>query len=740
MKGIITIILTVATAMSVYADGVERKVDSLLRTMSLEQKLGQLNQLDGRVPVETLIPMLLKGELSSIMNITDPEIVNRLQRVAVEQSESHIPVLFARDVVHGFRTTLPIPLGMAATFDDALVGQGARISAVEATRQGVKWAFAPMIDISRDPRWGRIAESFGEDSYLSSRMAIAVVNGYQGASLADKHSMAACAKHFVGYGAVEGGRDYNSTYIPERSLRDLYLPPFKSAFDAGCASVMTSFNDNNGLPTSANKFLLDSILRREWGFDGVVVSDWGAVSELINHGIAADKAQAASLAINAGVDVDMSSKSYITSLSRLVASGDVSMSTLDEAVRRVLRLKFRLNLFDAPYTDVSQPTKAYSAEHRSVAKKLAEESVVMLKNDNDILPLGSAVKRVLVVGPLADAPHDQLGTWNMDGDVDSTRTPLKALRELYGKRVEVMYTHGLKYSRDEDRSDFANVERLARKADVVIAFLGEEAILSGEAHCLSDISPKGAQSELLDVICRTKTPVITVFMAGRPMIIESCVDKSSAVLYAWHPGTMGGDAVADILFGRTNPSGKLPVTFPRNEGQIPMYYSYKRTGRPARGELKTLKDIPLNAKQSVLGHSCYYLDSGIKPLFEFGYGLSYTKFEIDNIVVENSELSVSDTLVVSVDVKNVGERFGEEVVQVYVSDCQASVTRPVKELKAYQRVALAANEKRRVRLLVPIYELAFCDVQMRSVVEPGEFIVTVGNSSNAGVSARFYVK
>jgi beta-glucosidase len=719
------------------------KVNSLLAKMTIAEKIGQLNQLDGRGihgTIDELKVLVAKGRLGSLMNITDPKIINELQAVACEKSRIGIPLIFTRDVVHGFKTMLPIPLGQAASFNPQLVKLGAHMAAVEATEHGIKWSFAPMIDIVRDARWGRIAESFGEDTYLTSEMAKAVVNGFQGQDLANPQSMAACLKHFVGYGAAEGGRDYNSTFIPERQLREVYLPPFKKAIDMGAASLMTSFNENDGIPVSSNKYLLKEILRKEWSFDGVVVSDWGSVTELVRHGVVDNNKEAAEKAINAGVDVEMSSKSFIENLEKLVIEGKVLESTIDEAVENVLLLKFKLGLFDNPFVDLNKNPKTYSKKHLEIAKRSAEESIVLLKNDKNTLPFLGNIKSILITGPLADAPHDQLGTWTMDGEVDKTQTPAKAIIAKYGKKVKVHFVPTLTYSRDKNQSEFDKAMEIASTVDAIVVFAGEEAILTGEAHSLANLNLQGAQSELIARLKTTGKPLVTVVMAGRPLTISKEATLSDALLYAWHPGTMGGPALADILFGKTNPGGKLPVTFPKHVGQIPIYYNHPRTGRPATGKEKSIDEIPLNAKQSVLGHSSYYLDVGSKPLFPFGYGLSYTSFKYDSLKIVESVLGISDTLHVSVELKNTGQYNGTDVVQLYTTDLLASVTRPVKELKSFKKIYLEIGAFKTIDFKIPISDLAFWNIDMQNKVEPGKFKLMIGNNSDEGLETFFEVK
>ena len=704
--------------------------------MTIEDKIGQLNQMDGRRDIEKVKQEVREGTLSSIMNIVDPAVTDELQRIAIEESPSRIPILFARDVVHGFNTVLPIPLGMAASWDDDLIEAAARNTAQEATEKGIRWAFAPMMDIARDARWGRIAESFGEDTYMAGRLATAVVRGYQGESLSDQTSMAACAKHFVGYGDAEGGRDYNTTSIPPRTLRDVYLPPFKACVDQGCASIMTSFNDNDGLPSTGNRWLLTELLREQWGFDGVVVSDWGSVAGLIPHGVAHDKRDAAQQCIVAGCDMDMSSRSYLLNLKDLIEKGEVDMAVLDEAVRRVLKLKVELGLFEKPYARKAEKSDIYSEAVLETACRLAEESVVMLKNEG-VLPLGEGVNKILVVGPMADAAYDQMGTWALDGDKTHTVTPVAALREMYGDKVE--YIPCLTHPRDKSTSEFKRLAKAARKADVVLAFVGEEQMMSGEAHSLSSLDLQGAQAQMLETLAATGTPLVTVFLAGRPMTIARQVEISDAILYAWHPGTMGGKALANIISGAVNPSGKLPVTFPRNVGQIPIYYNHKHTSHRAKGTEGNLDNIPREGRQSVMGHTSSYLDVAPSPLFHFGYGLSYTTFELSDAQIESTAVTPDGYIRASVVVKNTGSREGTEIVQLYTGRKTASVTQPMKELKDFKRVTLAPGESRKVEFEVPVSRLAFHNRDMVLAVEEGKYTLTIGTDSQSGLKKYFKI-
>jgi len=736
MKKLISLLLLALPVLGYAQKTVDERVEEILSRMTIEDKIGQLNQMDGRRDIEKVKQEVREGTLSSIMNIVDPAVTDELQRIAVEESPSRIPILFARDVVHGFNTVLPIPLGMAASWDDDLIEAASRNTALEATEKGIRWAFAPMMDIARDPRWGRIAESFGEDTYMAGRLATAVVRGYQGESLADQTSMAACAKHFVGYGDAEGGRDYNTTSIPPRTLRDVFLPPFKACVDQGCASIMTSFNDNDGLPSTGNRWLLTELLRDQWGFKGLVVSDWGSVAGLIPHGVAHDKRDAAQQCIVAGCDMDMSSRSYLLHLKDLIEKGEVDVAVLDEAVRRVLKLKVELGLFEKPYARKAEKSDIYSGPVLETACRLAEESVVMLKNEK-VLPLGEGVNKILVVGPMADAAYDQMGTWALDGDKTHTVTPVAALREMYGDKVE--YIPCLTHPRDKSTSEFKRLAKAARKADVVLAFVGEEQMMSGEAHSLSSLDLQGAQAQMLETLASTETPLVTVFMAGRPMTIARQVEISDAILYAWHPGTMGGKALANIISGAVNPSGKLPVTFPRNVGQIPIYYNHKHTSHRAKGTEGNLDNIPREGRQSVMGHTSSYLDVAPSPLFHFGYGLSYTTFELSDAQIESTAVTPDGYIRASVVVKNTGSREGTEVVQLYTGRKTASVTQPLKELKDFKRVTLAPGESRKVEFEVPVSRLAFHDRDMVLAVEEGKYTLTIGTDSQSGLKKYFKI-
>ena len=735
MAGVVFISVT-----SAFAGSEEDRVEALLQQMTLKEKIGQLNQLSVGGFDHNTAGMMRAGMVGSILNECNPKVLNRYQKVAVEESRLGIPLIISRDVIHGFKTMFPIPLGLAATFDPELVEQGARVAAVEATASGIRWTFSPMLDIARDPRWGRIAEGSGEDTYLDAVMGVAMVKGYQGETI-DNTSMAACVKHFVAYGAAEGGRDYNSTGITERTLRNVYLPPFEACVKAGAMTLMTSFNDNDGVPSTGNGFLVNDVLRGEWGFDGFVVSDWASIYEMVNHGFAEDNKRAGELAFNAGVDMDMMSYSYISHLEELINEGKVSMETLDNAVRNILRIKVRLGLFENPYVDESKVESVfYSAESLEAARRSAVESAVLLTN-NGVLPLDkSKISTVLVTGPMANAPHDQLGTWTFDGDPAHTVTPLKAIRDLYGKDVKVIYEPGLTFTREFNEDGIAKAVKAARKADVILAFMGEEAIMSGEAHCLTDITLKGDQRKMIEALHATGKPVVLNIMAGRPLVLDFEIENSDAILYSFHPGTMGGPAISQLIFGDETPSGKTPVTFPKNVGQIPIYYNHNMTGRPYNGTETMLYDIPLRAGQTSLGNTSYWLDSTFEPEFPFGYGLTYTTFKYSDPSIEKIKYGVNDIVRASVEITNAGDREAEEVLQLYVRDMVGSVTRPVKELKGFKRVKVAPGETVKVDFELPVQDLAFYGIDMKKKVEPGKFRLWIAGDSASGKPVEFEVQ
>ena len=711
-------------------------IKTLLKKMTLEEKLGQMNQTHFNTTVDSMCMRVKNGEVGSLLNI-DSKLINQIQRTAIKESRLGIPLIIGRDVIHGYKTIFPIPLGQAASFNPQVPENGARVAATESREQGITWTFAPMLDISRDARWGRIAESLGEDPYLASVMGAAMVHGFQGENLKDNNSLAACVKHFVGYGAAEGGRDYNSTNIPIHLMRNVYLPPFQTAIEAGAATVMTSFNDNDGIPSSGNEFLLRTVLRKEWKFDGFVVSDWESMSEMIKHGFAKDKKDVAAISLEAGVDMEMVSGTYVKYMKELLKEGRVSTKEVDDAVLNILRIKYRLGLFDNPYVDENAVSTIYSSEHLRKARQAAVESAILLKNDNNILPL-KPTARIAIIGPMANAAHDQLGTWSFDGDKNRTVTPLKALQTEYST-IKYVYEPGLTYSRDKN-TNFYQAMKVAESADVAVVFVGEEAILSGEAHSLSNINLIGQQSELIKAIKSTGKPVVVVVIAGRPLTIERDLPYADAVLYNFHPGTMGGLAIMDLLFGKENPSGKLPVTFVREVGQIPMYYNHNNTGRPAQDWIPALDGIPQEAPQTSLGNTSFYLDSGENPLYPFGFGLSYSKFEYSNLQLSATEISATGSLMAKATIKNISNVDGYEVVQLYVRDLVGSIARPVKELKGFQKIFIKAGESKIVEFDLKAADLAFYGRDLVKKTESGDFEMWISKSSVEGLKGKFCVK
>jgi beta-glucosidase len=704
-------LLSVPTPASAQASS-ERRIDSLLARMTLEEKVGQLNLLsvNGRAAPED-VDLVRRGLAGGLFNLWDSAAAREVQRVAVEQSRLHIPLLLGLDVIHGYRTTFPIPLAEASSWDPKLAEATARAAGREARAAGVNWTFAPMVDIARDPRWGRIAEGSGEDPYLGSLMAAARVRGFQ-------ESILATAKHFAAYGGAEAGREYNTVDVSERTLREVYLPPFKAAVDAGVGSIMSAFNEIGGVPSSANPWLTDTVLRREWGFKGLVVSDWTSIAELEAHGVAGTSGEAGRLALAAGVDMDMVSRIYLDSLAAMVRAGRVPQAEVDTAVRRVLREKLWLGLFDDPY----RASPAVPAD-RALARRSAQESIVLLKNEGALLPVPGSAKTIAVIGPLAADSEDPLGPWHTHGQASDVVSLLAAVRERAGTGSTVRYASGTGVT-DGDTTGIAAAVALARTADVTILALGEADTMSGEAGSRARLNFPGAQGQLLRDVVATGRPVVLVVMSGRPLVLSWAAEHVPAIVQAWFLGVESGHALADVLFGDVNPSGRLPVTFPRAVGQIPIYYNRKNTGRPASAE----------------NHfTSKYLDVPVTPLYPFGYGLSYTTFAYRDLQLANAQLRPADTLVASVRLTNSGARRGTEVVQLYVRDEVASVTRPVRELKQFQRVDLAPGETRTVTLRVPVQSMGFWGPGMRYIVEPGAFRVFVGPNSATGLEAAFAV-
>lgn len=698
-------------------DKIEQRINSLLARMTLAEKLGQLQQLDGEAngnyrPEHP--DLVRKGLLGSTLNVRGAERTNELQRIAVEQSRLKIPVLFGFDVIHGYRTIFPVPLAEASSWDPTAAERSASIAAAEARAAGVHWTFAPMVDIARDARWGRIVEGSGEDPFLGSVMARARVRGFQGRNYAAPDKVLACAKHWVGYGAAEAGRDYNTTDMSEGTLRQIYFPPFKAAADEGVGTFMSAFNDLNGVPASANSFTLTKVLREEWKFDGFVVSDYTSVQELVQHGVAANGPDAARLALNAGVDMEMVSRLYNQNGAELLRTRQISQTTIDEAVRRVLRIKLRLGLFEHPYADPSRERSViFNPANIAAAREIAGRSIVLLKNDRQTLPISKDAKSIAVIGPLADDQVDVLGSWTGDGNAADAVTLLAGIKAKVSPQTKIDYVKGCEID-DNSTAGFDEAVRAARKSDVVIVAVGESAAMSGEAASRSSLDLPGRQLDLLKALHATGKPVIVVLMNGRPLTINWVAENSPAILETWFAGTQAGNAIADVLFGDVNPGGKLPVTFPRAVGQEPLYYNHLNTGRPP----------DINNK-----YTSKYLDVSWTPLFPFGYGLSYTQFRLSNLQTSAPGIRPDGRLTVSVDVENVGQRTGDEVVQLYLRDMVASVTRPVKELKGFQRVTLRPGEKRRLQFELTPALLGFYNSEMRFVVEPGDFRVMVGTSS-----------
>ena len=715
----------------------DKEVEALLKQMTLEEKIGQLNQRTGVGMADEMVASIRSGAVGSLLNEVDPETVNALQREAVENSRLGIPLIFARDVVHGFKTMYPIPLGQAATWNPALVEEGARVAADEASSVGIRWTFSPMLDIARDSRWGRIAEGFGEDPLLTSVLGEAMIKGYQGDDLTKPNTMAACAKHFAGYGFSENGKDYNSVWMSESRLRDVVLPPFKAAAKAGAATFMCSFNEINDEPTNASSRLLRDILRCEWGWDGMMVSDWGSIMQMIAQGHVADLREASAVAATAGVDMDMESHAYSQHLKDLVEKGEVSEATIDGLVRNVLRLKYRLGLFDHPYVDLDSARRFYTDANLDGARRAAEESAILLTN-NGVLPLADNVGRIAVTGPMMDAKHDQNGTWCFDLEKEHTVTPLEALREMYGAD-RIIAAPGLTYSRERNADAIRRAAAQAAKADVILFFGGEEAVLSGEAHCRADISLPGDQTAMLRALKATGKPVVAVIMAGRALTIPEESRLADAVLYVFHPGTMGGPALANIISGKVNPSGRLPITMPKMVGQLPLYYAHNNTGRPAE-TIAYIDSLELEAGQTSTGCTSFYLDAGDGPLYPFGYGLSYTTFAYGPVELSATEIPADGNLTVSCDVTNTGTREGAEVVQLYIRDLVGKLVRPVRQLKGFEKITLAPGETRKVTFTLGADDLAYTDNNSQVVVEPGDFQVWVASDAQSGESAMFAIK
>jgi len=707
---------------------IDQKVNALLKKMTIEEKIGQLNQYTGDNSATGPITInpnkqaeIKAGLIGSMLNIIGTKYTRQYQELAM-QSRLKIPLLFGQDVIHGYKTTFPIPLAEAASWDLQAIELAARVAATEAAASGIHWTFAPMVDIGRDPRWGRVMEGAGEDTYLGSKIAYARVKGFQGNKLGDLNSVMACVKHFAAYGAGVGGRDYNSVDMSERMLLETYLPPFKAALDAGAATFMNSFNDLNGIPATGNAHLQRDILKGKWNFQGFVVSDWGSIGEMVAHGYSKDLKEAAYSAITAGSDMDMESNAYRYHLAELVKEGRVSIDLIDDAVKRILRKKFELGLFDDPYrySDEKRAEKALSnPENRKAALEVAEKSIVLLKNENQTLPLSKSVKTIAFIGPMVKEYKANMGFWSVElPEVNYDKWVVSqwdGLQNKVGKNTKLLYAKGCEVDGD-NKDGFAEAVATAKQADVVILSIGERRDMSGEAKSRSDLHLPGVQEDLVKAIQATGKPVVVLVNAGRPLIFNWTADNVPAIVYTWWLGTEAGNAIANVLFGDYNPSGKLPMTFPREVGQVPIYYNHFSTGRPAKDE---------DSKNYVSA----YIDLKNSPKFAFGYGLSYTKFDYSGLKLSATKIKSSETIKVSFQLSNVGKVAGEEVVQLYLKDKFGSVVRPVLELRDFQKVKLNAGESKTIEFKIDKEKLSFYNNKLEWVAEPGDFEVMIGASS-----------
>ena len=705
---------------------IDQKVTELMAKMTLEEKIGQLNQYNDDITATGPITkdadkagQVRAGKLGSILNAVGAKNTKNWQDQAM-QSRLKIPLLFGQDVIHGFRTTFPIPLGETATWDMNLIEKSARIAATEASAYGIHWTFAPMVDIGRDPRWGRVMEGAGEDTYLGTLVGKARVKGFQGNGLGNKDAVMACAKHFAAYGAAVGGRDYNSVDMSLRQLHETYLPPFKAVSDIGVATFMNSFNDINGIPATGNKYLQRDLLKGAWNFQGFVVSDWGSIGEMIPHGFAKDNKDAALKAIIAGSDMDMESRSYINHLAELVKEGKVDIQLVDDAVRRILTKKYELGLFDDPYRFINEKREkeqANNPEHRKFAREIGAKSIVLLKNENQLLPLSPTTKKVAIIGPFAKATVENHGFWSIAFPDDSQRivTQFDGIKAQLDKNSELLYAKGCN-ANDNDKSLFAEAVETAKKADVVIMTLGEGHAMSGEAKSRSNIHFSGVQEDLLKEIAKTGKPIILMINAGRPLVFDWASENIPTIVYTWWLGTEAGNSIADVLFGKINPGGKLPMTFPRTEGQIPIYYNHYNTGRPAKN----------NTDRNYVSA---YIDLDNDPAYPFGFGLSYTTFQYSDVNVSATQLKGNQTLTASVTLTNSGNYDGEEVVQLYIRDLVGKVVRPVKELKGFQKIFLKKGESKTVSFNITPEDLKFYDDELNFDWESGEFDIMIGTNS-----------
>ena len=727
MKKILLSLVLAGLGITISAQkSIDQKVTELMAKMTLEEKIGQLNQYNDDITATGPITkdadkagQVRAGKLGSILNAVGTKNTKNWQDQAM-QSRLKIPLLFGQDVIHGFRTTFPIPLGETATWDMNLIEKSARIAATEASAYGIHWTFAPMVDIGRDPRWGRVMEGAGEDTYLGTLVGKARVKGFQGNGLGNKDAVMACAKHFAAYGAAVGGRDYNSVDMSLRQLHETYLPPFKAVSDIGVATFMNSFNDINGIPATGNKYIQRDLLKGAWNFQGFVVSDWGSIGEMIPHGFAKDNKDAALKAIIAGSDMDMESRSYTNHLAELVKEGKVDIQLVDDAVRRILTKKYELGLFDDPYRFINEKREkeqANNPEHRKFAREIGAKSIVLLKNENQLLPLSPTTKKVAIIGPFAKATVENHGFWSIAFPDDSQRivTQFDGIKAQLDKNSELLYAKGCN-ANDNDKSLFAEAVETAKKADVVIMTLGEGHAMSGEAKSRSNIHFSGVQEDLLKEIAKTGKPIILMINAGRPLVFDWASENIPTIVYTWWLGTEAGNSIADVLFGKINPGGKLPMTFPRTEGQIPIYYNHYNTGRPAKN----------NTDRNYVSA---YIDLDNDPAYPFGFGLSYTTFQYSDVNVSATQLKGNQTLTASVTLTNSGNYDGEEVVQLYIRDLVGKVVRPVKELKGFQKIFLKKGESKTVSFNITPEDLKFYDDELNFDWESGEFDIMIGTNS-----------
>ncbi|MBB3697084.1 glycoside hydrolase family 3 C-terminal domain-containing protein [Flammeovirga yaeyamensis] len=732
MKKILLTILSLCLSQVMWAQDYTKDVEKLLKKMTLEEKVGQMTQFTSSSDVTgpTLRGNVEKdvkaGHVGSLFNAVSADYTRKLQKMAVEETRLGIPLLFGYDVIHGFKTIFPIPLGEASSFDLELMQDAARVAAEEASAAGIHWTFAPMVDVSRDPRWGRVMEGAGEDTYYNSEVAKARVKGFQGDDLAATNTVLACAKHFLAYGAPQGGRDYHTVDMSLQTLHDVYLPPFKACVDAGVETFMTSFNEINGTPSTANPYLFKDILRDQWDFEGVVVTDYTAINELIPHGIAGDLPTAGQLALNAGIDMDMEGDVFLSTLVQSVKDGKVSEKDIDHAVRRILLVKFKLGLFDDPYRYCDaerEKSVTLSQDFKNRARKAAQRSIVLLKNENQILPLTlNNTKKIALIGPLAKSKKDVLGGWKAKGSPKQAKSLFEGMKAATKDKAELLYAKGCKMS-GADTTGFAEALEVAQQSDVVVLAIGEPRTISGEAKSRSDINIPGVQTELLAHLKQAGKPIVVVLMNGRPLTLEREDELADALLETWHLGTMAGPAIADVIFGKYNPSGKLPMSFPRNVGQIPIFYNAKNTGRPFDPEKPS-------------GYKSNYLDVPNTPLYAFGYGLSYTEFAYGDIKL-SAETMEDQPITASIEVTNTGDYDGEEVVQLYIQDLIGKSTRPLKEMKGFEKIFLKKGETKTVTFTIAKEALTYHRWDMSEGVEAGDFNVYIGTSSDNVKQASF---